>query len=168
MSAAVVLVLAVADNGVIGAAGRIPWRIADDMKRFKALTLGRPTIVGRKTYESFPKRPLPGRTNIVVTRDAAYAADGAVVVHSLEEALARARDENPAEIAVAGGAEIYRAALPLATRIELTAVHVDAPGDTYFPRALLDGWREAAREDRATAEGLRYSYVTLLPPAPPL
>ena len=162
MSAAIVLVLAVADNGTIGAAGRIPWRISEDMKRFKALTIGKPLIVGRKTWESFPKRPLPGRTNIVITRDAAYRAEGAAVVHSFDEALARARSENPSEIVIAGGAEVYRAALPLATRVELTEVHVQAEGDAHFPRALFNGWRETAREEHATAEGLRYSYVTLV------
>jgi dihydrofolate reductase len=160
MSADIVLVLAVADNGVIGDRGAIPWRIAEDMKRFKALTIGKPLIAGRKTWESFPKRPLPGRTNIVVTRDAAYRAEGAVVVHSLDAALARAEMENPVSITIAGGAEIYRTAMPRATRIELTEVHVDAAGDTHF---ALDrsGWREIAREEHATAEGLRYSYVTL-------
>ena len=162
MSAPIVLVLAVADNGVIGAAGKIPWRIPEDMKRFKALTIGRPLIVGRKTWESFPKRPLPGRTNIVITRDADYRAEGAVVVHSLEAALAKAQAENPSEIVIAGGADIYRAALPLAARVELTEVHVQAPGDTHFPRALFHGMRETAREEHATAEGMRYSYVTLV------
>ena len=166
MSAGIVLVLAIADNDVIGAAGSIPWRISEDMKRFKALTIGKPLIVGRKTWESFPKRPLPGRTNIVITRDAAYRAEGAVVVHSFEEALTRARTENPSEILIAGGAEIYRAALPLATRVELTEVHVQAEGDAHFPRALFNGWRETARHEHATAEGLKYSYVTLIKPSP--
>src|SRR5689334_25110054 len=125
MSADIVLVVAIADNDVIGNANRIPWRIADDMKRFKALTIGKPMIVGRKTYESFPKRPLQGRTNIIVTRDRAYRAEGAVVVHSLEDALARARSESPSEIVVAGGADVYAQALPHAARIELTEVHAD-------------------------------------------
>ncbi|MEI9991202.1 MAG: dihydrofolate reductase [Rhizomicrobium sp.] len=160
MSADIVFVVARADNGVIGDAGRIPWRIADDLKRFKALTIGKPMIVGRKTWESFPKRPLPGRTNIVITRDAAYRAEGAVVVHSLDAALAKARAENPSEIVIGGGAEIYRAALPLATRIELTEVHMQARGDAHLP-AFGEGWHETARAEHAAAEGLRYSYVTL-------
>ena len=163
MSADVVFVLARADNGVIGDAGTIPWRIPEDMKRFKALTIGKPMIVGRKTWESFPKRPLPGRINIVITRDAAYRAEGAVVVHSLDEALARARAENPSEIIIGGGAEIYRAALPHATRIELTEVHMNAQGGAHVP-SFGEGWRETAREDHATADGLRYSYVTLVRP----
>jgi len=162
MSAPLVLVLAVADNGVIGAGGGIPWRIPEDMKRFKALTIGKPLIVGRKTWESFPKRPLPGRTNIVITRDAAYAAPGAMVVTSLEAALAKARAEGPSAITVAGGAEIYKAALPLASRIELTEVHLSPPGDAHMPPFDRTVWRETAREAHATAEGLRYSYVTLV------
>jgi dihydrofolate reductase len=161
MSADVVLVLAVADNGVIGAGGKIPWRIADDMKRFKAITIGKPMIMGRKTYESFPRRPLPGRTNIIVTRDPTYAAQGAVVTHSFDAALALARSENPAEIVIAGGADIYALSLPHATRIELTEIHADVAGDTHFRRDLFSGWRETAREEHATAEGLRYAYVTL-------
>lgn len=162
MSAAIVLVLAIADNDVIGAAGGIPWRISEDMTRFKALTMGKPLIIGRKTWESFPKRPLPGRTNIVITRDASYRADGAALVHSFEEALTRARAENPSEIVIAGGTEIFRASLPLAARVELTEVHVQAEGDAHFPRALFNGWRETAREEHTTAEGLKYSYVTLV------
>src|ERR1700689_3486507 len=141
MSAPIVLVLAIADNGVIGDAGGIPWRIPEDLKRLKALKRGKPLIVGRKTWESFPKRPLPGRTNIVITRDKVYAAEGAVVVHALDEALARANPENPPEIIVAGGAEIYAVALPLADRIELTEVHVDARGDTRLPPFGRDAWR---------------------------
>jgi dihydrofolate reductase len=161
MSGAIVLVLAMADNGVIGDAGAIPWRISDDMKRFKALTMGKPIVMGRKTWESFPKRPLPGRTNIVVTRDKGYRAEGAAVVHSLDEALARAEAESPAEIAIVGGAEIYRAALPRAGRIELTEVHMNAKGDARLEPFDKTVWRETAREDHATAEGLRYSYVRL-------
>src|SRR5215472_5878794 len=104
---AIVMVLAVAEDGVIGAGGTIPWRIPEDMKRFKTLTMGKPLVMGRKTWDSFPKKPLPGRTNIVITRDRGWHADGAAVVHSLEEGLERARRENPSEIVIAGGAEIY-------------------------------------------------------------
>jgi dihydrofolate reductase len=153
----IVLVLAMADNGVIGMRGAIPWRIADDMKRFKTLTLGKPIVMGRKTWDSLPKKPLPGRTNIVVTRDAAWHADGAVVAHSLDEALARDEDE----IAIIGGAEIYRAALPRSDVIELTEVHGDFEGDAHMLPFDPAQWRETARENRATPEGLRYSYVRL-------
>ncbi len=155
------LVLARADNGVIGADNAIPWRIADDMKHFKALTMGKPIVMGRKTWDSFPRKPLPGRTNIVITRDAAWHAQGAVVAHSLDEALAIARGENPAEIAIIGGAQIYAAALPVATLIHLTEVHMDAAGDVSMPPFDPAQWRETAREEHATPEGLVYSYVTL-------
>jgi dihydrofolate reductase len=162
MSVDITQVLAVADNGVIGAGGTIPWRIPEDMKRFKALTLGKPMIVGRKTYESFPKRPLPGRTNIVVTRGADYVAEGAVAVTSLDAALARARSENPSEIVIAGGAEIYRQAMPVTTRIELTEVHIAPHGDAHMAPFDRRVWRETAREEHETADGLRYSHVTLV------
>lgn len=161
MSAAIVLVLAVADNGVIGAGGGIPWRIPDDMKRFKALTMGKPIVMGRKTWDSFPKKPLPGRSNIVITRDSSWNAPGAVVAHSLGEALTKARSENPEAIAIIGGAEIYRAALPFATRVELTEVHLNASGDTHLPPFDPKDWRESDREEHVTADGVRYSYVTL-------
>ena len=161
MSAPIVLVLAMSDNGVIGERGGLPWRIPDDMKRFKRLTLGKPIIMGRKTWDSFPKKPLPRRTNIVVTRDRSWRAEGAVAVHAFDEALAKARSENPSEIAVVGGAAIYQAALPLADRIELTEVHITASGDTHLPPFDKKAWRETAREDHTTADGLNFSYVTL-------
>jgi dihydrofolate reductase len=159
---AITLVLARADNGVIGNAGRIPWRIPEDMRRFKALTMGKPIVMGRKTWESFPKRPLPARTNIVVTRDRTYVAAGAVVVHSFDAALEQAEHETSDAIMIVGGAEIYREALPRATRIELTEVHRDFQGDASMARLSESDWHEIAREDRSTADGLRYSYVTLI------
>lgn len=162
MSAPLVLVLAMADNGVIGASGTIPWRIADDMKRFKALTLGKPIVMGRKTWDSFPKKPLPGRTNIVVTRDRSWRAEGATVAHSFDDAVRLADRERPSEIAIVGGAEIYKEALPRATRIELTEVHTNADGDTRLLPFDMNVWRQSARSDHATPDGLRYSYVTLV------
>ena len=155
------LVLAVADNGVIGSAGAIPWRIPADMRRFKALTIGKPVIMGRKTWESLPKKPLPARLNIVVTRDTSFKAEGAEVVHSLDDAILRAEREASDEIAVVGGAEIYLAALPRTDVIHLTEVHVDASGDVRMPAFDRAIWREAAREAHETDGGLRYSYVTL-------
>lgn len=155
------MVLARADNGVIGDKGGIPWRIPEDMKRFKALTMGHPIVMGRKTWDSFPKKPLPGRTNIVVTRDASWNADGAVAAHSLDEALTKARAKNPTEIAIIGGTAIYLAALPYATRIHLTEVHIAPAGDTTMPPFDPATWRESSREDLTTPEGLAYSYVTL-------
>jgi dihydrofolate reductase len=150
----ITLILAAADNGVIGNRGAIPWRLAEDLKRFKALTLGKRVVMGRKTWESLPKKPLPGRENVVISRDANFRADGAVVMPRLEDALG-------AEAMVIGGAEIYRAALPFATRIELTEVHRAFAGDAVFTFDRA-GWRESARERHETAEGLAYSYVTLV------
>ena len=161
MSVPLVLVLAMSDNGVIVDKGAIPWRIPDYMKRFKMLTMGKPIIMGRKTWDSLPKKPLPGRTNIVITRDTAWRAQGAVVAHSFSDALARAQSENPSEIDIVGGAEIYKDALPHATRIELTEVHKAVTGDTRLAPFDPLVWREAAREEHATPDGLRYSYVTL-------
>jgi len=154
-------VVARARNGVIGRDNRIPWHIPEDMRRFKAITMGKPLVMGRKTWDSLPKKPLPGRTNIVVTRDRNFAAEGAVVVHSVEEALARAQTEKPDEIAVIGGAEIYAALLPRATRVHLTEVDLDPEGDASMPGFDPAQWREVDRESHATPDGLRYAYVTL-------
>ncbi len=150
----IVFYLARATNGVIGRDGQLPWRIPADLKRFKAMTLGKPMIMGRKTFDGFPS-PLPGRRHIVLTHDTAWSAEGAEVVHSVDDALALAGDVS--EIAVIGGAEVFALFLSRATRIELTEVH-DAPdGDPVVP--AFDGWREAAREDH---DG--YSFVTLVRP----
>jgi dihydrofolate reductase len=153
------LVLAMATNGVIGVNGALPWRIPEDMKHFKAVTMGKPILMGRKTWDSFPKKPLPGRANIVITRDAGWAATGAIAVHSLDDAVARAGDAD--EVAVIGGAEIYRLALPRAALVHLTEVHADFAGDTRMPRFDPALWHETMRENRATQEGLAYSFVTL-------
>jgi dihydrofolate reductase len=156
---AISLVVAVAENGVIGNGGKIPWRIAGDMRHFKSVTLGKPCIMGRKTWDSLPNKPLPGRTNIVVTRDSSFEAPGTVVVHSLDEAVLRAEAEHAPEIAVIGGAALYTAAFSRATRIHLTEVHRAFAGDTWFI-FYREGWRETARESHATEEGLHYSFVT--------
>ena len=152
----IVLVVAIADNGVIGKDGGIPWHISEDLKRFKALTMGHTIVMGRKTWDSLPKKPLPGRVNVVVTRQADWRADGALTAASLGQATAG----TSGTVMVIGGEEIYQRALPLASRVELTEVHRDFDGDAKFD---LDrsGWRETAREDHVTADGLRYSYVTL-------
>ncbi len=152
----ITLVVAAADNGAIGRDGAIPWRLPEDMKRFKALTLGHTVVMGRKTWDSLPakNRPLPGRRNIVVTRDPRWGDAGADAM-ALEQALAIAED-----VFVIGGAEIYRAALPLAHRIELTEVHADFEGDAVFTFDRAQ-WRETAREDHVSADGLAYSFVTL-------
>lgn len=155
------LILARADNGVIGDKGGLPWRLSDDLRRFKALTMGKPCIMGRKTWQSLPKKPLPGRTNIVVTRDKTFSVEGAVCAPSFDAALAIAAQENPAEIMVIGGGEIYAAALPHAKRVYLTQIHADVAGDTSFAPFVERVWREAAREDRTPPDGLAYSFVTL-------
>src|SRR5438105_34368 len=157
----IALVVAKAANGVIGDRGRIPWRLPEDMRRFKQLTMGKPCLMGRKTWESLPKKPLPERLNIVVTRDPRFAAEGTVVVHSFDGAVARAEAESANEIAVIGGEEIYRAALPCADVIYLTDVLAEFPGDAWFPIIDPDDWRETAREDRVSEGGLRYRFLTL-------
>lgn len=151
----ITLVVAVAGNGVIGKDGAIPWRLPEDMKRFKALTLGHTVVMGRKTWDSLPPkfRPLPGRRNLVVTRDADWQADGAERA-TLDAALAGG------DVFVIGGAEIYRAALPLAGRIELTEVQGDFEGDAHFTFDRPH-WRETARADHVSPDGLAYSFVTL-------
>lgn len=149
--------LARAENGVIGVDGALPWRLPADLKRFKAQTMGKPMVMGRKTFEGFSS-PLPGRRHIVLTRDRDWRAEGAEVVHSVEEALRLAGD---GDVAVIGGAEIFALFLRLAERIELTEVHLSPAGDAVVP-AFGAAWREVAREDHA-AEGERpgYSFVTL-------
>ena len=143
---------------MIGRDGRLPWRLPADLKRFKAQTIGRPMIMGRKTFESFPS-PLPGRRHIVLTRDRGWAAEGAEVAHSVEEALALAGDD----AAVIGGAEVFALFLDRADAVELTEVHAEPEGDATVP--AFTGWRETAREDYS-AEGDRpaYSFVTLTKP----
>jgi dihydrofolate reductase len=159
----IALIVAVAENGVIGRDGKLPWRIPEDMKWFRERTAGRPMIMGRKTWESFPKQPLPGRTNIVITRNAAYRADGAVVAQSFTEALEVARREKPDEIMVIGGSEIYRAALPLAQRIYLTSVHGEIAGDTHFPALDRAAWTETIVDVYPSSEArpIGYSFIIL-------
>jgi len=152
----ITLHLARADNGVIGRDGGLPWRLPADLKRFKAQTMGKPMIMGRKTFESFPA-PLPGRRHIVLTRDAGWSAPGAEVAADMDAAIALA---DAPEIAVIGGAQIFALFLPRADRVELTEVHASPDGDATVP--AFTGWREIAREDHE-AEGERpaYSFVTL-------
>ena len=136
----IALVVGIAENRVIGRGGDLPWRLPSDMKRFRRITMGKPLIMGRKTFASLPKA-LDGRDNIVVTRNAAFAAEGAIVARDLDEALRIARECAKArgadEIVVIGGAEIFRAALPLADRIYLTRVHALLEGDVFFPRMSI-------------------------------
>lgn len=161
----VVLIAAVADNGVIGARGAIPWRLKSDMQRFKALTIGKPVVMGRKTFASIG-RPLPGRTNIVVTRDADFRAAGAVVTTSFADARAVAMGDAlrrfATEIAVIGGAEIYAQWLDIADRLEITEVHARPEGDTYFAAIDAANWEEVARVRNPAGpdDSADFSYVT--------
>lgn len=153
------LIVAAADNGVIGHEGQLPWHLPPDLKHFKALTLGKPVIMGRKTFESIGKA-LPGRQNIVLSRDPGYGAPGVRVVRDLESALWAAADVE--EIMVIGGAVIFAQALPMADRIYWTEVHADVAGDTVFPPFDRDDWQETAREDVAARDTLpAYSFVCL-------
>ena len=160
----IVFVVAVAENGVIGAGNAIPWRLKSDMARFKALTIGKPVIMGRKTFESL-RRPLPNRTNIVITRDADYRAAGAIVTTSAADAGAVARGDalrrSAAEIAVIGGAEIYRQWLDRADRLEITEVHARPEGDTHFGIDRAE-WNEVERirHPAGADDSADFSYVT--------
>jgi dihydrofolate reductase len=161
----VVLIVAVADNGVIGAGGAIPWRLKTDQQRLKMLTTGKPVVMGRKTFVSL-RRPLPGRTNIVVTRDRTFRAAGAVAATSFADARAVATGDalrrSATEIAVIGGAEIYAQWMPYADRLEITEVHARPEGDTYFAAIDAADWEEVARVQNPAGpdDSAEFSYVT--------
>ena len=161
----IVLIVAIAENGVIGAGGAIPWRLKSDMQRFKALTLDKPVVMGRKTFVSIG-RPLPKRTNIVVTRDAVFRAAGAVVTNSIADARAVATGDAlrrfATEIAVIGGAEIYAQWMDSADRLEVTEVHARPEGDTRFAEIDAKAWEEAARVRNPAGpdDSAEFSYVT--------
>jgi dihydrofolate reductase len=161
----IVLIAAVADNGVIGSDGAIPWRMKSDMQRFKAMTMGKPVVMGRKTFASIG-RPLPGRTNIVVTRDAGFRSRGAVVTTSFDDARAVANGDAlrrlATQIAVIGGAEIYAQWMACADRLEITEVHTRPAGDTYFAPIEPAVWEEVARvrNPAGSDDTADFSYVT--------
>jgi dihydrofolate reductase len=161
----IVLLVAVAENGVIGAGGAIPWRLKADQQRLKSMTMGKPVVMGRKTFESL-RRPLPGRTNIVVTRDANYRAAGAVVTASFADARATALGDAlrrfATEIAIIGGAEIYAQWMGVADRLEITEVHAKPEGETRFAPIDLKQWQEVARTFHARTDDdtADFSYVT--------
>lgn len=140
------LVVAMARGRVIGYGGTMPWHLPDDFKYFKAVTMGKPVVMGRRTWQAIGK-PLPGRLNIVVTRERGFAAPGCIVVHSLAEAIAAAGAAP--EIMIIGGAELYRQTLPRACRIHLTLIEADVPGDTWFPELDQAQWREVSRTAHA-------------------
>jgi dihydrofolate reductase len=143
------LIVAMDETGVIGRDGRLPWRQPADLMHFKVLTMGKPILMGRKTFDSIGK-PLPGRTNLVLTRDAAWTREGAIAVRSLDDAVERAR--GAAELMVIGGADVFRLALPQARRIYLTRIHAKVQGDTQFPPVDWSAWREIERQAFAADE----------------
>jgi dihydrofolate reductase len=150
------LIVAAAENGVIGLGGGMPWHLPEDLKRFKALTMGKPMLMGRRTFESIG-RPLPGRTSLVLTRSAEWARPGAVVVRSMEDAVRAARDAP--ELVVIGGAQVYELAMPYVRRIYLTRVLASVGGDTVFPTLEPDEWRESRREEHPA--DARQAYGTI-------
>ena len=154
------IVVATDEHGGIGLEGRLPWHLPNDLKRFKALTMGKPIVMGRRTFDSIG-RALPGRVNIVVSRQSGLGIDGCVVVPSLEAALEAAGEAD--ETCVIGGAEIYRLALPLAETLHLTRVHATVGADTFFPVIDAAEWEEISREDCPADErhAYPYSFVTL-------
>jgi dihydrofolate reductase len=159
-----VLVAAVAENGVIGRAGGLPWRLKTDLKRFRALTAGHPVVMGRKTYLSFGK-PLKYRTNIVITRDPEFAAAGVVVAPSLEAAMEVAEGDalrrGAAAIVIGGGADIYAKTIDKAARLEITRVHARPEGDTVFPAIDPTRWRETARQEFAAGPDDEVAFTSL-------
>jgi dihydrofolate reductase len=154
------LIFARARNGVIGKDNTLPWHLPEDLAHFKQTTLGQPVVMGRKTWESLPPkfRPLPGRTNIVVTRQTDWQAEGAVVAHSIKEAVEHCPADS--QVWVIGGAEVYALAMPLASRAVVTEIDADFEGDAFAP-TFDASWQETARTTHVAANGLSYSLVTL-------
>ena len=151
------LIVAVGKNNVIGTEGKLPWRLPADLKHFKKLTEGHSIIMGRKTHESIG-RALPGRRNIVITRNPDFRADGIEVAHSLEEAIKMSKAAFDTEVFVIGGGEIYKMAMPLADRIYFSRVHTSVAGDAFFPEIDLAEWAETSRETHQSDEKNQYPY----------
>lgn len=149
------LIWAMDENRLIGVENRLPWKLPADMTWFRRHTLGKPIVMGRKTFDSFGGRPLPERTNIVVTRDKNYQAEGAVVVYSIEEAIAAAGEAE--ELMIIGGASFYEQMLPRADRLYITQVHGQFEGDAWFPEFSLNGWQEVGREEQSVDEKNAYA-----------
>ena len=154
------LIAAMDENRVIGIDNRLPWRLPADMKWFRRHTLGKPVIMGRRTFDSLGRRPLPDRLNIVITRDRAFTAPGAVVVHSIDEALAACGDAP--EAMIIGGASFYEQMLPRAQRLYLTLVHTRVQGDAWFPRWDPEDWREVEREEHPADGRNPFPYTFLV------
>ncbi len=160
-----VIVVAMAENRVIGRDGGLPWHLPEDLKRFKAVTMGKPLVMGRKTWESLPRKPLPGRPNIVVTRQPGFEAEGAQVFADLDAALAQAdrlaRDMGVDEVCLIGGGSLYVQAFDKVGRIDLTEVRLAPDGDTFFPALDPSAWRELSREAATSASGTAFDHVIL-------
>jgi dihydrofolate reductase len=161
---AICIVVAIADNGVIGQGGGLPWRLKSELAHFRRVTMGKPVVMGRRTFASIGK-PLPGRTNIVVSRDPAFAAPGVLAAPDVARALAAARGDalrrGAADIAVIGGADVYAQTIALADRLVITRVHLQPDGDTRFPAVDPAVWREAARSEHAAAPGDAAGFTVL-------
>lgn len=151
------IIVAVANKNVIGINNTLPWHLPEDLKRFKALTMGHHIVMGRKTYESLG-RLLPGRTTVIVTRNKHYQVEGAVVVHSIEQALSVCAEDD--EVFLIGGAELYQQGFQHADKLYMTEVHTDVEGDAFLPEFDLTQWDEVARESHQAENGLAFSYVT--------
>ena len=152
-------IVAMGDDREIGYENKLIWRISEDLKRFKALTMGHPIVMGRKTFESLPK-PLPGRTNIVITRNPEYAPEGCVIAHSIEKALElAANSEGGDKIFIIGGGEIYKQAFPLLNRLEITHIHENSDADTFFPQFTMQEWTLTDKSDiKETLDGINYTF----------
>ncbi|ABC32506.1 Dihydrofolate reductase [Hahella chejuensis KCTC 2396] len=157
MSVVLSIVVARAENGAIGVENTLPWRLSNDLQYFKQVTMGKPIIMGRKTFDSIG-RPLPGRTNIVVTRNKDWRHDGVNVAHSLDEAVSLAAREQAEEVMLIGGAELYRQGLAAAQRVYLTEVKTSVQGDAFFPELDLADWRETSRESHPADEKNQYPH----------
>ena len=152
----ITLIAAYAARRCIGINNTMPWHLPEDFAFFKSYTTGKPVIMGRKTWESLPRKPLPGRQNIVITRQD-YQAEGAQTAASLEDALALCQGVE--EVIIMGGAQIYAQALPIATDLRLTEVGLDVDGDAFFPEFSTETWQEASRENHVSAKGIEYAFV---------
>jgi len=157
MSSRLSVIAALARHRVIGRDNDLPWHLPEDLKRFRSLTMGHHIVMGRKTYESLG-RLLPGRTTVIVTRNPEYVVPGAIVVHSLQQAIDACGDDP--EIFLIGGAELYQQSLELAGRMYLTEIDAEFAGDAFFPDFSQETWHETSRESHVSAEGLPFSYVT--------
>jgi len=153
------IIVAVAHDGVIGVNNTLPWHLPEDLKRFRALTMGHHIIMGRKTYDSLG-RLLPGRTTVIVTRNENYKVEGALVANSLEAAIALC--ENDDEVFLIGGAELYQAGLKLAHKLYITEIELEVAGDAFFPKLISTEWQETEREAHTSEKGLSFSYATYI------